>query len=298
MICIPENSGGKGGVAGGAGAAGQASQSATGAGANGYGWPVIELVTGMTTTQTVQLTTDTSGEIASDMTNIKKVVFKAWPSMVSHNDEISIDCAFDESGHVSVTFTPEIVNYRNGVWYAEFECYNNDDQLVRSHRAYLCIRKGMEGSTDGPHTITAMDVRLAVMDTSPEANQLLDDLEFSDMMIYHAVERCIDEWNETPPELARVYDATTFPYREHLIKGAVGYLMQAIAYRYTRNRMAYSAAGLTMDTNDKGPQYIQLANIARGEWKAFVAAKKTEHNMSECFGTFDLPYFGTRGWWY
>lgn len=297
MICIPENSGGLGGIAGGAGANGQASQNASGAGANGYGYPVIELTTGMTTTQTVQLTRDMAGEVAADMTDVQKVMFKAWPSMVSHNDEISIDCPFDDKGQVTVTFTPEIVNYRNGVWYAEFECFNQDNQLTHTYRAYLCIRKGMEGSKDGAHTLTAMDVRLALMDTSAEANQLLDDLEFSDMMIYNAIERCIDEWNETPPALACIYNATNFPYREHLIKGAVGYLMQAIAYRYTRNRMQYSAAGMQLDTNDKGPQYVQLANIARAEWKAFIAAKKTEQNMSECFGTFSMPYFGSHAWW-
>ena len=298
MICIPENSGGKGGVAGGAGAAGQASQKATGAGASGYGYPVIELTTGMTTTLTVQLTSDMAGEVAADLTDIEKVVFKARPSMYAQTDKnISVECAFEPDGQVSVTFTPEIVNYNNGVWYAEFECWNKDNQLVHTYRAYLCIRKGMTGSKNGPHTITAMDVRLALMDTSAEANQLLDDLEFSDMMIYNAVERCIDEWNETPPSLAVRYDATTFPYREHLIKGAVGYLMQAIAYRYTRNRMAYSASGLTLDTSDKGPQYIQLANMARMEWKAFIAAKKTEQNMAECFGTFAMPYFDSNTWW-
>lgn len=295
MICIAENSGGKGGVAGGAGAAGQASQVASGAAAIDYGYPVIEVVTGMTTTQQVQLTKDYDGTIPSDLTGISNVKFRAVPSMVSASKSIEVDCAFTTDGIVTLTLTPDDVNYNNGVWYAEFLCYSGDD-LFQNYRAYLCIRKGTTGSNSGPHTITAMDVRLALMDTSAEANQLLDDLEFSDMMIYNAVERCIDEWNETPPELARKFDATSFPYREHLIKGAVGYLMQAIAYRYTRNRMQYSASGLSLDSSDKGPQYIQLAQMARQEWKNFVAAKKTEHNMGECFGTVELPYFGN-GWY-
>jgi hypothetical protein len=295
MICIAENSGGKGGVAGGAGAQGQASQSATGTAAIDYGYPVIEVVTGMTTTQQVQLTKDYDGTIPSDLSVISSVKFRAVPSMVSTSKVIETDCAFTANGVVTLTLTPDDVNYNNGVWYAEFLCYSGDD-LFQNYRAYLCIRKGTTGSTHGPHTITAMDVRLALMDTSAEANQLLDDLEFSDMMIYNAVERCIDEWNETPPELARKFDATSFPYREHLIKGAVGYLMQAIAYRYTRNRMQYSASGLSLDSSDKGPQYIQLAQMARQEWKNFIAAKKTELNMGECFGTVELPYFGN-GWY-
>ena len=293
MICIAENSGGKGGVAGGAGANGQASQQAVGAGASDYGYPVIEVTTGMTTDLTVQLTKDYNGTIPSDLSSITKVEFQARPSMVSHNREIVVDCEYTDDGKVTLHLTPKELNFNNGVWYAEFLTYEGD-LLVANYRAYLCIRKGMVGSKEGPHTITALDVRLALMDTSVEANQLLDDLEFSDMMIYHAVERAINEWNETPPQLEHIFDATNFPWTEALIKGAVGFLMQEVAYRYNRNRMQYSAAGLTLDTNDKGPAYIAMAQAARIEWKNFVAAKKTELNMSECFGVFDLPYFGNR----
>lgn len=298
MICIAENSGGQGGVAGGGGSAGQGSGVASGAGAHGYGWPVLEVVTGMTTDLTVQLTKDYSGEVASDLSGIKHVIFRCRPSMWPYTKEIKVECTYTEDGIVTVPLTPKELNYNNGVWYAEFMCYADDDKkvLVQDYRAYLCVRKGMDGSTDGPNTITVMDVRLAVMDTSPEANSLLDDLEFSDMMILHAVERCVNEWNETPPGLSRTFDMTSFPFKEHLIKGAVGFLMQEVAYRYTRNRMQYSAAGLSLDTNDKGPMYIQLAQMARQEWKNFVAQKKTELNMHECFGTFSLPYFGNK--WY
>ncbi len=295
MICIAENSGGKGGVAGGAGAAGQASQSATGFGASDYGYPVIEVTTGQTTTVEVQLTKDYNGEIPANLTEIYSVIFKARPSMTSHSKEIKIDCCYTDTGKVELTFTPAEVNYNNGLWYAEFLCYYNDT-LLQVYKAYLCIRKGMDGSTGGHNNITAMDVRMALMDTSQEANQLIDDLEFSDAMIYTAINRCIDEWNETPPEISKRYDATTFPYREHLIKGAVGYLMQMIAYRYTRNRMQYAASGVQLDTSDKGPQYVQLSQLARQEWKMFVAAKKTEHNMQDCFGTVELPYFGSGAW--
>ena len=112
------------------------------------------------------------------------------------------------------------------------------------------------------------------------------------------MQRCIDEWEETPPSLGVHFNSRTFPYREHLIKGVVGYLMQQISYKYTRNRMQYNAAGITLDTNDKGPQYIMLANAARGEWLQFVNAKKSELNMAECFGTISIPQFGGGSpWW-
>ena len=91
--------------------------------------------------------------------------------------------------------------------------------------------------------------------------------------------------------LARRFDATNFPWHEHLVKGAVGFLLQAVAHRYIRNRLQYSAAGMSMDSSDKGPAYLQLAASARSEWRAFIAAMKTSLNMDECFGVVSQPWF-------
>ena len=299
-ICIAENSGGKGGVGGGAGANGQASQNATGAAAHGYGYPVIECVTGMTADFDVQLTKDYSGEIASDLSDITKVWFVARPTMRDGNrPEIKVPCSFTEDGKVSFTLGPKEVDFHEGVWYAEFLAYNSKGELRHDYRAYLCIRKGTRGSKAGPQTVTVMDVRLALMDTSPEMNTLLDDLEYSDMMILNAVERAMDEWEETPPRLAKRFNATNFPFREHLIKGAVGYLLQSVMYRYMRNEMHYSASGLTFDKNTK-QSYLQLSQMARQEWKNFIAAMKTSMNMEECLGVVDQPWFDSPDWyiWY
>lgn len=292
-ICIAENSGGLGGIGAGAGASGQASQDAAGAAAHGYGYPCIECVTGMTADFDIQLTKDYNGEVASDLSDIVKVVMVALPSMrsTSTSRRIEKECTFTKDGKVSLTLGPEEVNENDGVWYTEFHCYNDKGELRQNYRAYLCIRKGATGSSSNRHGPTVMDVRLALMDTSPEMNSVLDDLEFSDMMILNAIERAIDEWEETPPRLARRFDATNFPFREHLIKGAIGYLLQAIMYRYMRNRMQYSAAGLTIDKNDKGNVYLQLAAQARQEWRLFVNSMKTSMNMDECFGVVRQPWF-------
>ena len=299
MICIAENIGGVGGIAGGAGSEGQASVEKGGIGANSYGYPVIETVTGVTQTFDIQLTKDYTGTIPADLSDISRVVFEMRSTMNSMDRKVAKDCEFTADGKVTLELGPAEVNYNNGVWYAEFKTYKADGTLPHDYRAYVEIRKGTDGSCDSdPNTITVLDVRMAIMDVSPEANQLLDDLEFSDVQILAAVQRCIDEWEETPPSLGIHYNSRTFPYREHLIKGVVGYLMQQIAYKYTRNRMQYNAAGLTLDTNDKGPQYIMLAQNARAEWLRFVNGKKTELNMAECFGTVDIPFFGGHGiWW-
>lgn len=298
MICLAENPGGAGGIAGGAGSEGQVSTDMGGIGATSYGYPTIETVTGVTKTFEIQLTKDYTGQIPSDLSDIDSVVFEMRPTMNSYDRRVVKACEFTPDGKVTLELGPEEVNFNNGVWYAEFKTYKADGTLTHDYRTQVCIRKGMDGSCDSdPNTITPMDVRLALMDVSPEANKLIDDLEFSDTLILAAVQRCIDEWEETPPTLGVHFNSRTFPFREHLIKGVVGYLMQQISYKYTRNRMQYNAAGLTLDTSDKGPQYIALAQAARQEWLRFVAAKKTELNMQECFGTVDIPQFGGQCWW-
>lgn len=299
-ICIAENSGGLGGVGGGAGANGQASQIASGAYAHGYGFPCIECVTGMTADFDIQLTKDYNAEIQSDLSDIVRVEFIAQPTMRDNTHRrIKTECTFTPDGKVGLHLGPEHVNNNDGTWYAEFQCHDAEGALRQTYRAYLCIRKGPTGSRSGNHPPTVMDIRLALMDTSPEMNSVLDDLEFSDVMILNAVERAIDEWEETPPRLERHFDATTFPFREHLIKGAVGFLLQSVMYRYMRNRMQYSAAGLSFDNNDKGQTYLMLSQQARMEWKAFVAAMKTSMNMDECFGVVRQPWFdNSTAWWY
>ena len=93
---------------------------ADGTGVSSYGYPVIEVVTGMTATQQVQLTKDYGGEIPADLSDIVKVEFRARPSMNSYNREIKVDCPFTADGVVTLTLTPEELNFNNGVWYSEF----------------------------------------------------------------------------------------------------------------------------------------------------------------------------------
>ena len=82
-ICLTENIGGQGGIAGGGGSEGQSSIISNGIGSNSYGYPVLETVTGVTHTFTVQLTKDYTGSIPLDMTGIAKVMFEARPTMNS-----------------------------------------------------------------------------------------------------------------------------------------------------------------------------------------------------------------------
>lgn len=300
IICV-NNQAGKGGIAGGQGSQGQASQSASGAGVNSNGYPVLSITTGMTASFDIQLTQDLQGIIPSDLTAIQSIKMVAKPSMQSSNITFQKDCTITDAtqGKISIQLTPTQVNYNQGLHFAQILCYNADQQQVKNYRCYVEIRKGMIGARDQvTYPVTVLDVRLAIMDTCAEANHLLDDLEFSDMMIIDSVQRAVNQWNETPPQISVMYTASNFPWRQHLIKGAVGYLMQMVAYRYNRNRMQYSNSGINLDDSDKGPNYIAMAQQAKQQWKLWLMTKKTQCNMQQCFGVLSDPTFRNYSPWY
>lgn len=91
-LCLTANSEGEGGVAGGAGNLGQTSQRASGSYATSYGFPVIDITTGMTATFTIQLTDDTGGTAPSDLSDITDIRFRVRPSMISGPVYIDIPC--------------------------------------------------------------------------------------------------------------------------------------------------------------------------------------------------------------
>ena len=297
-LCLTDNSNGQGGIAGGAGNIGQTSLQATGAYATSYGFPVIDITTGMTQQFTVQLTDDMGGTVPSDLNGIQKILFVARPSMHTSHKKFCVQCtkvqnqAGQATGQVTFELGPAQVNNNQGLHYAQILCYDAQDKLRRNYRCYLQIRKGATGAQQGSNwPVTVAQVRMAIMDTSPQANRLLDDLEFSDVMIAQCIQRAVSQWNQTPPTLARQFTVATFPYRQALIQGAVAYLMSMVTYRYARNRMQHSNAGLSMDDSDKQAVYSNLAAQAKAQWRAFVASKKTELNMQQCFGMWSEPWF-------
>ena len=78
-----------------------------------------------------------------------------------------------------------------------------------------------------------------------------------------------------PPMLSRDLSVSNFPFKSNLCTGASGYLFRMASYRYMRNQMRHSNAGLTMDDNDKGQMYAQLAANALQEWRNWVQVKKS-----------------------
>lgn len=286
MICQSSTVTGAGGVAGGMGAEGSVAQYNTPA-STSMGTPIIKTITGVPTNLTVKLSEDVYGEIPYTVPDGCTVDFIVKPSKDTSEVIIDVPATYD-GNEVYVSITEEDFP-KSGMYPASFVVKDDSGAIVSEHPAYMCIEQGLNYNSDpGADPVTISDVRMALLDYSPEYNTLLNDLEFSDLQIIAAIKRPVNEWNETPPDIRR-YNYSNFPWREFWLKGTCSYLLEMAAHRYNRNTMPHNASGLTMDVMNKGSAYMQTAMMLRQEWKAFIVAKKTELNMADCWG---VTYLG------
>lgn len=288
-ICTASSTLGAGGVAGGAGSEGSVAFNQT-AMSTSMGVPIMKVITGIPTTIEVSLTEDVFGDIPIDIPTDATVKFIAKPSKEDPNTIIDKEAVYN-GNNVLVNISEDDLP-KAGLYPAAFIIYNSDSTLHSEHQGYLYVDQGLNyKSNTSNDPISISDVRMALMDYSPEANVLLDDLEFSDLQIIHAIKRPIHEWNETPPDIGS-YTYSNFPWHESWLKATCSYLLEAAAHKYNRNTIPHNASGLTMDPNNKGNLYLSAAMALRQEWKAWIVAKKTEINMSNCWGVTSLGVYG------
>ena len=289
MICTESSVLGAGGVAGGAGSEGSVAYNNTPM-STSMGIPVMKVISGMPTTISVKLTEDVFGDIPVDISADATVTLVAKPCKDT-SDVILSKEATHSGNRVSVDITKDDLP-KSGLYPVAFVVTNTDGTPHSEHQGYLYVEQGINQWSDVSNDpISIADVRMALMDYSPEANTLLDDLEFSDVQIISAMKRPIREWNETPPDI-KTYNFNNFPWPEAWLKATCSYLLEAAAHRYNRNAIPHNASGLSMDPNDKGNLYFSTAMTLRQEWKEWIMAKKTEMNMMSCWGATSLSAYG------
>jgi hypothetical protein len=137
-----------------------------------------------------------------------------------------------------------------------------------------------------PAYLNDLDIRLWLRDNDPEANTLLDELEFSNDELAAAKNRAVDRWNETPPTLPNShYNTETFPYRYYYTMGVVSNLLTMAAHRYRRNELKYNIPGGSVADQSKHIEYDNAAARLAQEYGIWIARKKRELNIEEGWST-------------
>lgn len=210
-----------------------------------------------------------------------------------HNSwNIHADIVDAVEGKISFYVDKTEVTKYPGLFIANFLIYRNaDDVLLEAIPVYVEITANLAiGNNNAADPITIAEVRLELRDTCPEANILLDELEFTDAEIIHCIRKSVDEFNAIPPLICR-YNTDNFPFRSQWLKATVGHLLQIAARQYSRNNLKYSAGGTSINDKDKAQEYLVIAKELLDEWKNWAQNAKIAMNINLGFGCFGSGYY-------
>lgn len=208
---------------------------------------------------------------------------------------ITADIITAADGFVRAQSLPDAISREPGVYIEEWGLFTEDGRMLFSNQSLCFVRRGLFGLSNdtsqyslGPPSVE--EIRLTMRDNASADNLLLDNIEFDGAEIAQAVLRPIQYWNEIPPPLRPFQTTKTFVFKEMWLKGIQAYLYRMAANTYRRNRLAYSAGGVSVDDKNKEQEYSAAGNGMLQEFQNMVQAKKVEINIAGFAGNVSSQY--------
>ena len=131
-------------------------------------------------------------------------------------------------------------------------------------------------------------LRWFLMDT-PECNRLLRDFETDDDKLEFAIEMAISDWNSTAPLLSPRHIGN-FPSLYLLMHGAAIQVLKMQGIKQDRNRLTYNAGGSSFSRSDKGPYYMQWAQLFISDYEIKKLNFKKSQNICAGWGGINSEY--------
>lgn len=214
---------------------------------------------------------------------------------VSSSNEVVGSFADTAAGYIALD-VPETISKVSGIYYAEIGVFDaGTNKLKSSNTIYLFVEPNLFGGM-GPRLMyplpTIQEARIRLRDSGPEENLLLRELEFDLTELCDALINCVNWWNTAQPPIDIYFTTTNYPFYHP--SGYVSYLMRMSAIRYMRNHLDYSAAGVTIDDQNKFGPYLQAAKLMQEEYEGLILQKKASINMNMAMTSSGSPYGG----WY
>lgn len=129
--------------------------------------------------------------------------------------------------------------------------------------------------------LTANQVREYISDY-PEANLLLDDIEFKDTFIELCMELAVSEYNAISPRTSISVDG--FPSLSLLMLGTLWQMYSGRSALMARNHLSYSDGGLQIPIEEKYELYKNLAESFRVQFTETASRLKVAMNMEAGWG--------------
>lgn len=220
---------------------------------------------------------------------------------VNPNWEITVTSPDPANGILQAILPANLVE-NSGLYRISWGVFSSTDKLLGVDDSFVLVERSLFPSDTqtlfadfGPPTIK--EIRQQIMDSSASENILLDDVEFSDDQILHAMTKPVEDWNLMSPPISTAYHTTrSFPYREPWLRAIAGHLHVMSANHYRRNRLAHQAGGVAIDDKNKEREYMAEGQRLLQEYAVWCQTKKIEINTKLIYGIQESSYTIRYGW--
>jgi hypothetical protein len=235
----------------------------------------------------------------TDAQDFKVVLrLKEQLSLGNHNPPIEVPATIvgAETGKVAAELSNRATSVP-GVYYGEMALISVAAQtsqqpcVIFSNTFSVIINRSTFSSVNqpgGPPSIA--EIRLHLRDSAPTESFLLDNLMFDDAEIALAIARPVMYWNEIPPPIDAVYNTQSFPFRYHWLEGICANLFMMVAEQFRRNQFDYSAAGISVNDQNKEVGYERAGQMRWQAYREWVRATKASINLEGCYGEVSSTY--------
>ena len=193
------------------------------------------------------------------------------------------DCYEEDATLVRFTLEPS-ETMRNGIYEGQVGLFSGG-KLVKTWPVFVEIEPNLFAGPSQASGLTVWWVKAAIRDLVPSDESLLDEIEFANYEVMHAMRRAVDEFNSALPHISTRYTTENFPWREGLLNGVIYHLYEMASKLYLRDHLPYSAGGTTINDKDKYGQYAAKAAEHRDMWQPWVKATKDKINSASFWGT-------------
>lgn len=233
----------------------------------------------LTTLETPYLSSSSAGVNELEVRLAASTTFSALTPIFAADGEIT-DATL---GEVRFEFTPTMTQYA-GIFLASLGVFWNDT-LKHQQMVYLEFMPNNFGATTSAGPLTVPEVRMDIADVCPDANYLIDELEFTDAEILHCMRKAVDMFNETPPRVIQ-YRYDNFPHRAAWLGATGAFLLRMIWHRYARGTLDYSAGGISVrDQRYQADTYIREAKQSLEQFREWSQSVQVAQNIELAYGS-------------
>lgn len=134
-----------------------------------------------------------------------------------------------------------------------------------------------------PLYLTTEDVRTYLVDSSPDDNELLDDIDFTDRQITLAMRMAAASFNEITPHVLSV-DGNRLPLAEWAMSAVQEQLYRMRLNQLERNAVVYEAGNTGFDEDNERIRNLRASLDRLVGWKKQAQSIKLTHNTSMGYG--------------